>query len=262
MGVSGNWNAAVEIEINRDAGVPDDRRNLWTAMPTVPYIGNWDNFTTENSDAIGSLFESLNYTVKDYHDGATGCNLGSNGNSDDIVGLINFMSGVDYFDYDGDCNINEKRDSVMGDVYHSQLVEVGKPDANVKFEDNNQEAYWRAKNNYQSFAMNNFSRKSVIYAGANSGILHAIDAKTGQELWGFIPPFVAGLLPQVINKNYNGKVNGNAGGSNPIFGVDGSPVIHDVFIKGISPSGAIETKKVGTLYYLFHMVEVELVFLY
>ena len=46
-------------------------------MPTVPYIGNWDNFTTANSDAIGSLFESLNYTVKDYHDGATGCNLGS-----------------------------------------------------------------------------------------------------------------------------------------------------------------------------------------
>ena len=131
----------------------------------------------------------------------------------------------------------------MGDVYHSQLVEVGKPDANVKFEDNNQEAYWRAKNNYQSFAMNNFSRKSVIYAGANSGVLHAIDAETGQELWGFIPPFVAGLLPQVINKNYNGKVNGTNGGSNPIFGVDGSPVIHDVFIKGISPSGAIETRK-------------------
>ena len=103
--------------------------------------------------------------------------------------------------------------------------------------------------------MNNASRKSVIYAGANSGILHAIDAKTGQEIWGFIPPFVAGLLPQVINKNYNGKVNGNNGGSNPIFGVDGSPVIHDVFIKGISPSGAIETKKVGTLYYLFHMEE-------
>ena len=243
MGLSGNWNAAVEMRAqSRDAGVPD-ARNLWTAMPTVPYIGNWDNFTTENSDAIGSLFESLNYTVKDYHDGATGCNLGSNGNADDIVGLINFMSGVDYFDYDGDCNINEKRDSVMGDVYHSQLVEVGKPDANVKFEDNNQEAYWRAKNNYQSFAMNNFSRKSVIYAGANSGVLHAIDAETGQELWGFIPPFVAGLLPQVINKNYNGKVNGTNGGSNPIFGVDGSPVIHDVFIKGISPSGAIETRK-------------------
>ena len=243
MGVNDNWNAAVEIRAqSREAGT-EDQRNLWTAMPTVPYIGNWDNFTVANSDAIGSLFESLNYTVKDYHDGATGCGLGSNGNSDDIVGLINFMSGVDYFDYDGDCNINEKRDSVMGDVYHSQLVEVGKPDANFNFEDNNEEAYWRAKNNYQSFAMNNASRKSVIYAGANSGILHAIDAKTGQELWGFIPPFVAGLLPQVINKNYNGKVDGNSGGSNPIFGVDGSPVIHDVFIKGISPSGAIEASK-------------------
>ena len=243
MNVEGNWNAAVTIRNQSASAGDEDRRNLWTAMPTVSYIGNWDNFTTANSSAIGNLFESLNYTVKDYHDGATGCNLGSNGNSDDIIGLINFMSGTDYFDYDGDCNINEKRDSVMGDVYHSQLVEVGKPDANVKFDSENKEAYWRGKNNYQSFAINNESRKSVIYAGANSGILHALDAKTGEELWGFIPPFVAGLLPQVINKNYNGKVNGNAGGSNPIFGVDGSPVIHDVFIKGISPSGGIETKK-------------------
>ena len=115
----------------------------------------------------------------------------------------------------------------------------------ILIDDNNEEAYWRAKNNYQSFAMNNASRKSVIYAGANSGILHAIDAKTGRELWGFIPPFVAGLLPQVINKNYNGKVDGNTGGSNPIFGVDGSPVIHDVFIKGISPSEQLKLQKMA-----------------
>ena len=67
MGVDGNWNAATQMRNqSREAGVADER-NLWTAMPTVPYIGNWDNFTTENSSAIGSLFESLNYTVKDYH---------------------------------------------------------------------------------------------------------------------------------------------------------------------------------------------------
>ena len=147
----------------------------------------------------------------------------------------------DYFDYDGDCVIDEVRGSVMGDVYHSQLVEVGRPDANLKYSEENEEAFFRAKNNYQNFLNNNYSRKSVIYAGSNSGVLHAIQAEDGKELWGFVPPFVAGLLPQIINRNYNGKVDGNKGGSNPIFAVDGSPVVHDVFMKGIKPSGTIES---------------------
>ena len=118
---------------------------------------------------------------------------------------------------------------------------MGKPDANLKYNEENEEAFFRAKNNYQNFYTNNFSRKSVIYAGSNSGVLHAISAEDGTELWGFIPPFVAGLLPQIINRNYNGKVDGNKGGSNPIFAVDGSPVVHDVFMKGIKPTGTIES---------------------
>ena len=244
MGLDGNWNAAVTIRSQSAQAGEADTRKLWTAMPTVSYLGptdTYNNFQTKNAPEIARLFEYLNYTVKDYHNGSTGCGLGSSGTGDDVKGLINFMRGSDYFDYDGDCDINEVRASVMGDVYHSQLVEVGKPDANLKYNEENEEAFFRAKNNYQNFYTNNFSRKSVIYAGSNSGVLHAIQAEDGKELWGFVPPFVAGLLPQIINRNYNGKVDGNKGGSNPIFAVDGSPVVHDVFMKGIKPTGTIES---------------------
>ena len=55
------------------------------------------------------------------------------------------MRGSDYFDYDGDCNITEVRGSVMGDVYHSQLVEVGRPDANLKYSEENEEAFLEQK---------------------------------------------------------------------------------------------------------------------
>ncbi len=245
MNLDGNWNAAVTIRNqSRPVGEADSRK-LWTALPTVPYLTGadpWNNFKTDYAPELGRLFEYLNYTVKDYHNGSTGpCNLGSSGTGDDVKGLINFMRGSDYFDYDGDCIIDEVRGSVMGDVYHSQLVEVGRPDANLKYSEENEEAFFRAKNNYQNFLNNNYSRKSVIYAGSNSGVLHAIQAEDGKELWGFVPPFVAGLLPQIINRNYNGKVDGNKGGSNPIFAVDGSPVVHDVFMKGIKPSGTIES---------------------
>ena len=32
----------------------------------------------------------------------------------------------------------------------------------------------------------NRDRRNIIYAGANSGILHAINAETGEEEWGFV----------------------------------------------------------------------------
>ena len=95
------------------------------------------------------------------------------------------------------------------------------------------------------------NRKNIIYAGSNSGCLHAINAETGQEEWGFIPPFVGALIPQIVNRSYDGNVDSvtivmeedsdgtktekevkvAVGGTNPIFGVDGSPVVHDMFYR-------------------------------
>ena len=59
------------------------------------------------------LFDMLGYTVPDYHNTSSYCatrdtgnkHVGSNGNADDIEGLIKFMKGNDYFDYDGDCDM-------------------------------------------------------------------------------------------------------------------------------------------------------------
>ena len=101
------------------------------------------------------------------------------------------------------------------------------PGADTAFTGNNQEAYFRSYNNYPNFATNNRDRKEVIYAGSNSGILHAFDSKTGKELWGFVPPLVAPNLPLVMNRS----LNKTKGGTNAVFGVDGSLVVHDMFFK-------------------------------
>ena len=224
----GNWDASVEIKKQATIADAADTRNLWSAIPGSPYIGNWDNFKTDNSDDITELFEMLGYNIADYHNSTSYCAsngyTGDDGTSDDLLGLINFMKGTDYFDYDGDCNVTEVRDHVLGDIYHSQLIEVGPPDASIMFTGANEEAYFRATNNYQSFIQKNASRRNVLYAGANSGILHAINAETGAEEWGFIPPFIAGLLPGIMNPDLSGKIDSKKGGSNAIFGVDGSPV--------------------------------------
>ena len=46
-----------------------------------------------------------------------------------------------------------------------------------------------------------------------------------------------------MNADLSGKIDGSKGGTNAIFGVDGSPVVHDVFIKGFDEEGEPETQK-------------------
>jgi type IV pilus assembly protein PilY1 len=54
---------------------------------------------------------------------------------------------------------------------------------------------------------------------------------------------MAGVLPTIINSSLLGKVDtGSAskGGTNAIYGVDGSPIVHDVFMKGLDDDGKWE----------------------
>ena len=160
----GNWDAGEEI---RKQAVADER-NIWTAMPDSDYFGNWNNFKTANVDSIERLFGILGYNIQDYHNTSSNCSGTTgveDGIGDDLKGLINFARGTDYFDYNGNCNITETRSHVLGDIYHSQLVEIGPPDASVDFTGANEEAYFRASNGYQGFKSKHKNRKKIIYAG-------------------------------------------------------------------------------------------------
>ena len=218
-------------------------RKIWSVVPGTDYKTDYNNFNETNAQAVGNIMNLYGNDITDYHrdtnnsDGSTinrRCASSSgviDGITDDLKGLINFVRGTDYFDYDGDCNLTETRDHSMGDIYHSQLVVVGAPSAETSFVEKNQEAYFRSLKGYDTWAKSLENRTEVIYAGSNSGMLHAFDAKTGKELWGFVPPLIAPKLPLIINTS----LNLSKGGSNSIFGVDGSIVVHDMFTK--SPLG-------------------------
>ena len=120
---------------------------------------------------------------------------------------------------------------------------VGAPSAETAFVSTNQEAYYRKLKGYDAWAASLASRKEIIYAGSNSGILHAFDAKTGKEEWGFVPPLLAPNLPNVMNTNLNQP---GQGGTNAVFGVDGSMVVHDMYFK--SPLGT--SKKWHTILFV------------
>jgi len=103
--------------------------------------------------------------------------------------VINHIHGLDPYNENGNYDAsgnpitNEKRDWILGAFIHSR-----------------------------PYIVHYSNNKSVIYAGANDGMLHAFDDETGEELWAFIPP---SLLPRL--KQLNGEILE--------FYVDGAPKV-------------------------------------
>jgi len=76
---------------------------------------------------------------------------------------------------------------------------------------------------YPAFSAANINRRTVIWVGTNDGMLHAIDARLGKEVWAFIP---FNLLPKLKELKFGQSI-----GSFNFF-ADGSPKIADVRVSG------------------------------
>lgn len=72
---------------------------------------------------------------------------------------------------------------------------------------------------YPGYKTDNESRRTLIWIGGNDGMMHAIDARTGVEVFAFIP---FNLLPKL-----RALLDGQAVG-NPDYFVDSSPKVADV----------------------------------
>jgi len=132
----------------------------------------------------------------------------------DLASIISWARGVDVKDEDNNPNTLVRR--AMGDTLHSQpatvVYDIGP-------------------------TTNDFD--VVIYAATNDGYLHAIDARTGIELWSFIPKELLGsmadlyfdnnitfkhygidgdLVPVVADRNKNGKIEPGIDAAYLIFG--------------------------------------------
>jgi len=94
--------------------------------------------------------------------------------------LINFVHGIDVYDDNVNNSTTDKRDWFLGSFLHSRPYVI------------------------------HYADRTVIYAGANDGMLHAFDDATGEELWGFIPPCLLDRLQELHTET-------------PGIFVDGSP---------------------------------------
>ena len=93
----------------------------------------------------------------------------------------------------------------LGDIYHSTPLVVGKPPLNIP--DDQKYSDFKTKWEY---------RKTVIYVGANDGMLHAFDSD-GKEKFSIIPRNLLGKLRDIRNDHK--------------FYIDSSPRAYDVYFK-------------------------------
>lgn len=76
---------------------------------------------------------------------------------------------------------------------------------------------------YPGFREEHKLRRALVFIGANDGMLHALDARSGVEVWGFIP---FNLLPKLKALRYGQSLDAFK------YFVDSSPKISDVKVAG------------------------------
>ena len=188
-------------------------RKIWTVGPGLATESTLNNFTTTYWSSLKNSFNHSYIT-----------------DQISTEKLINFVRGLDTY------NQNNSGTSVqrwkLADIYNSRLTIVGPPSESVSASANaNLDIRYRNDNGYAAFKSSNVSRREILLAGSNGGMLHAFATDSGQELWAFIPPSVLPKLPQIISQNVNiGTTNSYQ--TNSIYGVDGSPIVKDIYSNG------------------------------
>jgi type IV pilus assembly protein PilY1 len=125
--------------------------------------------------------------------------------------VINYLRGQFGFEERSPANsilLYRTREHVLGDIINGKPVYAKVPPFNY------------TENAYQTFKTNQSARQGVVYVAANDGMLHAFNADTGNEMWGYIPSFVLPNLKALADDNYPNAHQ---------FFVDGSPTVSDVW---------------------------------
>ena len=202
---SGRWIGNIKRYALDDDGTLFDANNVPATTPDGLIKSNALSFwTTQGNDgpdvAAGGAAEVLNLMIEGmtarnlytYTGSAAALTDASNSFEIANTAITNASLGV--------ANAAERQalfdkvhDGAFGDIIHSEPVVVYYPDP-----DNNP-------------ATND--EKTMIYSGANDGILHAIDDDDGSETWGLIPPDQLERLTLLSNNDHD-------------YFLDGSPVVY------------------------------------
>ncbi len=212
---SGDWTGTVKsFPLNLDTGVIGTEN--WDAQTQVSaqnpdtgrFIATWDLTALPND---GTPFRWANLTAAQQ----TALNL-------DALGVVDSRGSerVDYIRGASVTGFRPRSTGVLGDIVHSSPIYVAAPPRSY------------SASSYQSFKTAKASRTPMIYVGANDGMLHALEAATGDEKFAYVPNTIIDQLSKLTSSGYVHQ-----------YYVDGPITVEDVQ----DGSGNWKTALVGTL---------------
>lgn len=215
------WSAREQL--NDKVGDSSDSRTIYTTEAATPGLRSftWDSLSSAEQDWFSDRCAGTGLLAQCVSLGTDEKDRANSGEQ-----MVKYLRGQQsmesYSSGSGDpVEIYRARDYVLGDIAGSKPAYVAKP--RRTYTDAGYSAYVTAK----------ASRESMVYAGANDGMLHAFRVANGQEKWAYVPRM---LMPEMY------KLASTTYGSNHRYFVDGSPSVGDVYI-----SGAWKTILVGGL---------------
>jgi type IV pilus assembly protein PilY1 len=195
---------------------PDKRRNIYFNLNNTMTSFKADNLPSGHSEALSKGYLALSQIL------ALPDSDSKKTDPKKVEKLVDYLRGNKTYE---DTNLNtetpnrlfRERQATLGDISQSRPSYFKK--SNAEYLDPGYKAYNEST-----------TRSAAIYVGANDGMLHAFDAKSGRELWAFIPTAVIPNLANLADKEYGANYHTNY--------VNGSPVVADVCVSGCSGSGA------------------------
>ena len=171
IGTTPSWTAATRLSA---LGSPATVRNIVVGRPGAIATPTASAFTWAAIDtAMQTNLSKLTPT-------STGDTMGQD--------RLNYLRG----DQSKQGNPFRARTKLLGDIVNSGIVYSGAPTVNVG-----------GSNTYGAFYTANAGRTAALFVGANDGMMHAFNAATGDELFGYIPSWMGPKLAALTNPSYN-----------------------------------------------------------
>lgn len=205
-----------------------DTRNIYMNLN-----GNLGSFTSTNLALVGknANFENTYLAANLSQWGTLSIEQRALVNSSSLVSYLRGNNGFEdrasNVDGTDDYRLYRFRETTLGDLVDSTPVYIGAPKANFA------DPGYGPDTALGSFKVTQASRAGTIYIGANDGMLHAINATTGEERWAYVPTMVMNTMWKLADKNYGNGVDHS-------YYVDGDVVVNDICTSNCaSATGAV-----------------------
>ncbi|MEN9491084.1 MAG: type pilus assembly protein PilY1, partial [Pseudomonadota bacterium] len=231
---SSDWSGEVKaMKLTDQAEV---KATAWTAASQIKAAGSRDIFTWKMNKvapataftAAGTSFEYANLDDDQKTRLAQAPTFAGPVTTTNQQNLVAYIRG----DKANEGPFYRKRDVLLGDIVNSDPAYGG----SVDFGYDSLPTSAGGGSSYFSYLYDKRKGAQTLYVGANDGMLHAFDAKTGTERFAFIPDGVIGNLKHLADPTY---------ASNHKFYVDGPLSYSDAYVGGAWKSYLVGTTGAG-----------------